>query len=710
MSQVFAITRFLREVRRLLSRRSSRFTLLFWPVTCCAFCVLVWGIVETKIAAEQRASPRRLVHEISRAKAASGLAKQGLSEPGRISSLPSGATAAMHASQALAADRQDWKDNRLFALGVSTAMLLFAIVATWLAARGEWRRRYDHDVSTTYRIATEGSNEGFYMMRPILDRQGLIVDWEVKDCNEVGASFLGPRRAALLGSRLSTFYQGHIFDAVMRVYQTAIDKGVFEDDYEVPTDSPLALRWMQRRLVHLDAGVAVTLRDISALKAHEHDLIRLGNEDALTTLPNRHWMMQFLPMALSRAVANQTRTALLFIDLDGFKIINDSCGHAEGDQLLQAVALRIKALLRPSDQVVRIGGDEFLIIIENVVEDAAVAPVAQRVIDTVSSPFELAHGPHVVGASIGISIFPRDGADSGELLRHADIAMYAAKASGKGRYRFYEAELHEDLAQRASTEELLRSAIAQGAFTTMYQPRVETGTGNIVGLQALVRWRREDGDLALPAEFLGLAEETGLILRLGELVLDQVCLQLAEWRSRQLPLVPVSINLSARQFSSRFVAIVQEALERYQIDANLLAFEVSEASIIGNDDRIAPELHSLHALGVEVMIDDFGVSYRSLSTLRRCGIRTLKVDRTLTAQLGNLRHGDVFYQAILSTAHAMGLVVVAEGVETDAQFSWLRAHGCDQVTGYLIAPPLQAPAVPALLLSGWHMLAEPLSA
>ena len=224
MSQVFAITRFLREIRRLLSRRSSRFTLLFWPVTCCAFCVLVWGIVETRIAVEQQATNQRLVNEISRnTKAAGGRAKQELNGPGQISSQPSVPTAAIHASDALAADRQDWKNDRLFALGVSMAMLLFAIVATWLAARGEWRRRYDHDVSTTYRIATEGSNEGFYMMRPIQDRKGVIVDWEVKDCNEVGASFLGPRRAALLGSRLSTFYRGPIFDAVMRVYQTAIE-------------------------------------------------------------------------------------------------------------------------------------------------------------------------------------------------------------------------------------------------------------------------------------------------------------------------------------------------------------------------------------------------------------------------------------------------------------------------------------------------------
>ena len=214
----------------------------------------------------------------------------------------------------------------------------------------------------------------------------------------------------------------------------------------------------------------------------------------------------------------------------------------------------------------------------------------------------------------------------------------------------------------------------------------------------------------MPAEFLELAEETGLIMRLGELVLDQVCTQLAHWRAQQLPLVPVSINLSPRQFSSRFVAIVRDALARHEIDASLLAFEVSEACIIGADDRIAPELHSLHALGVEVLVDHFSVSHRSLATLRGCGIRTLKVDRSLTAQLGELRQGDVFYQAILSTAHAMGLVVVAEGVETDAQFGWLRSHRCDQVTGFLIAQPMQAPAVPALLLSGWRMLAQPLSA
>lgn len=620
----------------------------------------------------------------------------------RVDGFPLIAVAGISEAEALGAYSETWATYRYFAVGGTLGLLVFGIMSTSMAARLEWRKRVDENVRNTYRIATEGGNEGFYMMIPTRSPDDRIVDWEVVDCNEYGAKFFGMKRLDLLGMHLSAFYKGQIFTDVMKVYQAAMTHGLYEDDYEVPSTSPLASRWMYRRLVHLETGVAVTLRDISEIKEHERELIRLGNEDALTTLPNRYWMMRFLPTALTRATLNRTRTALLFVDLDGFKLINDGFGHAIGDQLLQATALRIQALLRPGDHVVRIGGDEFLVILEEAGDDEEIVPVARRIISTIGTPFDVARGPHVVGASVGISVFPRDGEDTGDLLRHADIAMYAAKASGKGRYRFYEAELGTHLDKRTVGEDVLQDALANDAFEVVYQPRVDLKNGNILSLEALVRWRQPDGELVLPGEFLPLAEESGLILRLGDAVRDIVCAQLATWRREQLPVVPVSLNLSPRQFNGALAANTEAALLRHAIAPNLLAYEVRESEIHDREGKPAPELLALQALGCELMIDEFGTGYKSLVRLKRSGIGCVKIDRNLTALLGTNREGEIFFGAILSMAHAMSLQVVAEGVETDDQVQLLRSLGCDQIQGFQIAHPMPAAAIPHLLLSGWH--------
>lgn len=303
-------------------------------------------------------------------------------------------------------------------------------------------------------------------------------------------------------------------------------------------------------MVTSTAGLAVTMRDISGSKKNEQELLRLANEDALTGLPNRHWLMRYLPLAMQRAEQNKTMLAVLFLDLDEFKNINDTLGHSAGDELLQITAQRVKAVLRPNDKIVRLGGDEFTVIVEQVSSRNDTAHVAERIIAAVRHPTDIAGVNLSIGTSIGISLFPEDGINPEVLLKNADIAMYAAKANGKDHYRYFETHLYETIKQRLNCKQALRRAIEQDHFVLHYQPRVHTDSGELCGIEALVRWVDPERGLVPPLEFIPLAESTGLILQLGELVIEKACKQIALWKAAGLPLVPVSVNVSPRQFNA----------------------------------------------------------------------------------------------------------------------------------------------------------------
>ncbi|HTD04116.1 bifunctional diguanylate cyclase/phosphodiesterase [Undibacterium sp.] len=331
-----------------------------------------------------------------------------------------------------------------YRLGIAGTVffILFAGIGVYLCARLAWRKQREEEVKNTYHLAIDGAREGFYMLRTMYGRQHEIEDFFIEDCNGRGAALVGSSKEELIGSRLLQNYSGTFAQQVLSIFRKAMETGFHEDVFRVSPDSQICAKWIHRRLVRSGTGLAMTLRDISEAKEQEQLLSDLANMDALTSLPNRYWLMNFLPLAIQRVKDNGSQLALLFVDLDDFKVVNDTMGHLAGDLLLQAAALRLKSLIRASDHVVRLGGDEFTVVLEqiNTTEDAS--HISQLIISAMSEPFALTDGHvHQVHASIGISMFPRDGEDAGMLLQHADQAMYAAKKNGKGRYRFYEAQL-----------------------------------------------------------------------------------------------------------------------------------------------------------------------------------------------------------------------------------------------------------------------------
>jgi diguanylate cyclase (GGDEF)-like protein len=433
-------------------------------------------------------------------------------------------------------------------------------------------------------------------------------------------------------------------------------------------------------------------------KLYERELWRMANEDALTALPNRHWLNNILPDTLERARLAGNQLAVLFIDLDDFKNVNDTLGHAAGDSLLCEVAGRLRSVLRPSDYVVRLGGDEFTVILDPVDSIEDVAYVASRISEVLREPFELLRGRNAIGTSIGITLFPRDGDDAETLLKNSDIAMYHAKAQGKGHFRFYQPELYENLKVKLDTERALIHALENNQFVLHYEPRICTFTGELRGLEALVRWHHPERGLLMPNQFISLAEDNGLILKLGEIVLEQACAQLSKWKQDGLKLVPLSINVSARQFNNGNIKnLFASTLARHGIPTDMLEIELTESSMMGDHSDVLEQLAAIKKMGIKLLVDDFGTGYSSLSQLQRMDMDVLKVDRSFTADLGNSAEGEIFFNAIVSMAHALGMLVVAEGVETEQQLRILQSLSCDEIQGYFIARPVPPEEVPELL-------------
>ncbi|VXB45572.1 EAL domain-containing protein [Massilia sp. 9I] len=608
------------------------------------------------------------------------------------------ALVALSHGAALESAAASWADSRDRAIAMSACLLLLGAAGSLLARRAVLREREQEQVQRAYRTATESGNDGFYMAAAVRGRDGAITDFRIVDCNERGAFFYGMTRAALVGSSLSQIDSALFGEALLDTYRKAMETGFYEDDRKMPADNRLNISWGRRRLVRVGNGLAVTLQDISERKAHENQLERLANEDVLTGLATRHAFLGAMPAILAQAQENDAGLALLFIDLDEFKHVNDTHGHAVGDQLLKSAAQRLLSLLRPSDQVARFGGDEFLVLLHPCEGERQAASVAARIVEAFGVPFLIADELHAVGASIGISMFPRDGQDAETLVRHSDIAMYAGKNEGKGQYRFFDPALSNNLNSRARLKQRMLEAIERDQFLLHYQPRVDARSGELLSMEALVRWRHPELGVVPPGEFIPLAESTGLIRRIGEVVIDKACAQLATWREAGVALVPVSINVSPKQFLRGGVQRhLSSAMARHRIPASLIEVEITESAMMGDHDDILAELASLRALGVKLHVDDFGTGYSSLSQLQRLRMDVLKVDRAFTTELGNSKEGKVFFQAIVSMAHALGMSVVAEGVETAEQLEILRALDCNEVQGYFIARPVPAADMQAMM-------------
>lgn len=431
--------------------------------------------------------------------------------------------------------------------------------------------------------------------------------------------------------------------------------------------------------------------DITSLKHSQAELERLAHYDAVTGLPNRVWFHKCLTLAIEHAQPRQGLLAVLILDLDGFKTVNDSLGHAMGDLLLQQAAQRFTQALRPGDTAARLGGDEFVFILDNLTHVADATLIAQRLLQTLNQPFELKGATSRVTGSIGVAIFPGDGSSTEDLVRHADTAMYRAKEAGRNAYRFYQREMTLLIQQRVSLEQALRRALACNEFEIWYQPKLDLLTGQIESVEALIRWRSPKHGLVSPGEFIPLAERTGLIIQIGEWVLERVCAQLHLWRETYDFTHRVAVNVAALQIErSDFVETVRQALQRHDLPARALEIEVTESLLIKSLEVARDVLSRLQALGVTIAVDDFGTGHSSLAYLKALPVNNLKIDQTFISDVPHDTTNVAITQAIINLGRALGFTVTAEGIETREQLEFLRNAGCDLGQGYLISRPMPA--------------------
>lgn len=443
----------------------------------------------------------------------------------------------------------------------------------------------------------------------------------------------------------------------------------------------------------------VIVQDIGERKRFETQLEFMANHDSLTGLPNRSLFYDRLVQAMTQAERHGHLTAMLFLDLDRFKFVNDTFGHPLGDGLLRAVAARLSASVRAYDTVARLGGDEFIIILTEVVAVPDVTRFAQKILAAFQAPFVIETHELFITPSIGITLYPVDHGDADGLIKNADIAMYRAKENGKNNFQFYTRDMNVKALERLTLENSLRKALERGEFRIHYQPQVSLKTGRVVCVEALLRWHHPVMGLVPPSDFIPLAEEVSLIVPIGEWVLQEACRQAVVWESLGIN-IRTAVNLSPRQVrQSDFPQTVARILEETALSAEALELEITEGSLMHNTEAAVKMLSELKALGLGLSMDDFGTGYSSLSYLKRFPIDKLKIDRSFIQDIENDADDAAITRAIIAMGHSLKVTVIAEGVETDQQLEFLRKHRCDGIQGYLFSKPLPAQEITELLLS-----------
>jgi diguanylate cyclase (GGDEF)-like protein/PAS domain S-box-containing protein len=441
------------------------------------------------------------------------------------------------------------------------------------------------------------------------------------------------------------------------------------------------------RLLEIAANLS---RIVIERKSSENRLEYLAHYDSLTGLPNRGLFRDRLGQAMARAERLHQSLALMFLDLDRFKVINDTLGHAIGDQLLRAVGLRLRSSVRAEDTVARLGGDEFTVLMERISAPGDATTVAQKILAALSPPFNIGGREIFATASIGITVYPQDPGDMDGLLINADSALYAAKQAGRNTFRFYIGEMNEKALERLEVENDLRRALERGEFVLYYQPKVNLVTGKLAGAEALIRWLHPQRGIVQPLEFVSLLEDTGMINEVGRWALQTACDQIRNWMDEKLPPLRVAVNISARQFLHYDLGRdVSDALNSSGVPPDRLELELTESVLMQNPERANELLQTIRALGVvRIDIDDFGTGYSSLSYLKRFPINTVKIDASFVRGLPDDHEDSAIVQAVIAMAHSLGLKVIAEGVENEQQVEFLRLHQCDEIQGYILSSPL----------------------
>ncbi|MDE2427947.1 MAG: EAL domain-containing protein [Burkholderiales bacterium] len=439
------------------------------------------------------------------------------------------------------------------------------------------------------------------------------------------------------------------------------------------------------------SAVLISFTDTTEVRETQRQLSYMASYDALTGLPNRHQLNQRLNKALSGARRNHHRVALLFLDLDRFKNVNDTAGHAAGDTLLRDVSSRLSSCIRTTDMLARLGGDEFVIVAEAFDDASHLKDLAERVLARMREPFIIDGNEYHLGTSIGISVFPHDGEDGPTLMRCADSAMYYAKESGRNNYQFFTTELNVRAQHRYALETNLRRALSDQEFLVYYQPKICLNTSKIVGAEALIRWQMPDVGLVPPNEFIPISEEIGLILPLGRWVLEQACRQTQLWREQYASDMVISVNISPKQFQDPGLArFIEQKLDESRLPPSALQLEITEGLLMGDMDLLMPVFDAIKKLGVSISLDDFGTGFSSLSYLQRFPIDNLKIDRSFIHNIPGNQDSVVLTHAIIAMANALGMSVTAEGVENAEQMFFLADSGCQEMQGFYFSQPLPA--------------------
>lgn len=464
--------------------------------------------------------------------------------------------------------------------------------------------------------------------------------------------------------------------------------------------------WLHERVsvVPEGDGLAPSLRgiivDISALKESETKLTYQASHDELTGLPNRTLLHDRMRQAMAHADREGNMVAILFIDLDRFKVVNDSLGHDIGDTVLQTAAGRLTGCVREVDTVARLGGDEFVLMLAGISRTDNVANVANKALESLARTYTIGENELILTASIGISVYPKDGVDIQTLLKNADTAMYRAKDSGKNRMEFFTYEMNASALRRMHLESQLRYALERNEFLLYYQPQADLVTGHIIGAEALLRWVHPQLGIISPVEFIPIAEETGLIVQIGEWVLETACRQAVAWQRDGLPPLRMGVNLSVRQFMQNdIVDVVARVLYETKFDSNLLELELTESLLMGGGEGVVSTLNALRKMHIGLSVDDFGTGYSSLSYLKRFPVTSVKIDQSFVQEITTDPDAAALARSIISMAHEMRLSVIAEGVETEGQLGYLARHGCDEMQGYFLSRPISPDEFSNLLRS-----------
>lgn len=544
-------------------------------------------------------------------------------------------------------------------------------------------------------------------LRKILDANPNFIsvksrDGVIKDLNESMASFygtdidhaIGKREVDLVGVEIASLHEAE--DA--EVLESFRD--IFIPETQIGHSDNV--RWFQTVKIPIvsanEPHILTILTDVTQLKRAGEMIQYQAYHDLLTQLPNRALFWIRLTDAIEEAKANKQNLAVMFLDLDRFKMINDTLGHTFGDQMLQEVGKRLAGCVRNQDMVARWGGDEFILLMTELEHHGEAITLSKRIIDLIADPLILDGYEMYVTASIGISLYPFDGTTPETLIQHADIAMYRAKDLGKNNFQIFSPDLEEVGVALLEIENSLRKALVREEFELHYQPIIDSDSGMISGMEALIRWRHPEKGLIPPEKFIPIAEETGLIEPIGDWVMREACKQTKAWQESGLPLLAVSVNLSPRQIKKHnFVEMVCKVLDETGLDAQYLYLEITENIAMNSVDNVDSKIRNLCKMGVRLSIDDFGTGYSAINYLKRFPINTLKIDRSFVADITVDHDHRGILEAIIAMAHCLKIEIVAEGVETDEQCKFLLNHGCTKLQGYLFSKPLRKNAFEVLL-------------